>query len=243
MRIFSSLLCILVILSLMPGLGWTRPSGDASAEEPQQALQLGWKLTALYDRTNPNDNFNLDNSIQIYTGATVRRDGNPPGDFVCDAFGNWQVCGYTDGDASLWNLRWDQDHAGASGGPGWLWYDSHAGYDIAAPTGQPVAAAGNGTAYHTARYQPNGVRVDHPGVIYDTYYGHNTWRIADSTPVHYGTHIADSGQAGGGPHLHFGVKDSALNPVDPGWEGGALWAGGEPFPLGYVDQNNTPHGP
>ena len=248
MRILG-LFCILVLLSSMLGLGGTQPSGTTADEEPQQTLQLAyplvrrWKLTALYDRTNPNDNFNLDNAIQIYTGATVRRDGNPPGDFVCDVIGNWQVCGYTDGDTSLWDLRWDQDHVGASGGPGWLWYDSHAGYDIASPTGQLVAAAGNGTAYHTNFYQPNGVMVDHPGVIYDTYYGHNAWRIANNTPVHYGTHIADSGQAGGGAHLHFGVKDSTLTPVDPGWEGGNLWAGGEPFPLGYIDQNNNPHGP
>ena len=155
MRILSSLFCILVVLFLVPGPVWPQPSGNAAAEEPEQALQLAyplvrrWKLTSLYDRTNPNDNFNLDNSIQIYTGATVRRDGNPPGDFVCDNFGNWTVCGYTDGDASLWNLRWDQDHAGASGGPGWLWYDSHAGYDIAAPVGQPVAAAMKGMTRHT----------------------------------------------------------------------------------------------
>ncbi len=245
--------CILVMLVLVPGPVWPRPVGDSAAEEPQQTLKLAyplvrrWKLTSLYDRTNPNDQFNLDNTIQIYTGATVRRDGNPPGDFVCDIFGNWTVCAYTDGDTSLWNLRWDQDHSGASGGPGWLWYDSRAGYDIAAnPTGQPVAAAGDGIAHHDPLYQPNGVRVDHPNG-YHTYYGHNTWWIADNTPVHYGTHIANSGQAGGGPHLHFGVKDNALNPVDPGWEGGSLWAGdiwgGDPFPMGYVDQNDAPHGP
>ncbi|MGC8960783.1 MAG: M23 family metallopeptidase, partial [Chloroflexia bacterium] len=252
MRIFSSLLCILVILSLMPGLGWTRPSGDASAEEPQQALQLAyplvrrWKLTSLFDHTDPNAVFRRDGQIQIYTGAMVSDNPADPNDHACDQVGGNWVCGYTDYDTSLWNLRWDQDYAGGGGGPGWLWYDSHNGYDMPCPDNTPVNATRQGTAYLEGTHS---IRINHSS-NFRTYYRHLNGRdVGNGQSVVLGQRIGLSGHQGtsSGPHLHFEMQylsGGVWTYVDPsGWEQGNLWAGGEPFPLGYVDQNNIPHGP
>lgn len=240
-RLHRSLL-VFVILVLSGGPLVSLPSRSSADPGTLQAIQLvyplrnRYKINALYDHTNPTGGNNPDNQIQIYTGRSVRNDAEP--NDQCSDSGWW---GYTDWDMNLGDLRWDQDNPGAcpDGGPGWLWYDSHEGYDLGCLMGTTVSAARQGTAQHVGSTD---LRIDH-GAGYFTYYRHLQSRIPHNTPVHTGQQIGESGTGGTGPHLHFEVQLNG-NYVDPyGWEQGNLWAGGEPFPMGYVDQNNAAHGP
>ncbi|MGC9084280.1 MAG: M23 family metallopeptidase, partial [Anaerolineae bacterium] len=235
-------LWVILSIALLGFLGVLPPEGSAQPETLQAIslaypLRQRYKITSLYDHTGPGQA--ADNQIQIHTGALVRND--PGAGDECSSGGLWS---YTDGDTNLWNLRWDQDTPCAGGGPGWLWYDGHGGYDLACPNNTPVNAARQGTA----RLPANDVIYIEHGTDYRTYYRHLSAQLVNpGENVQVGREIGRSGVGGTGAHLHFEVRrlsGGVWTYVDPyGWEQGNLWAGGEPFPLGYVDQNNTPHGP
>jgi hypothetical protein len=205
------------------------------------------RYSALFDHTSPGCGPE-DGNITIYTGDQVNDDAHDPHDSYClyaPPVSCYRVCDYTDWDTSLRDLRWTDFAAG------WISYDRHDGYDLTWPAhltspsaAVPILAAGPGTAYHyDLGYRPNAVRVVHPG-NWQTIYGHNSWRIGNGTRVYPGTHIADMGSAHSGPHLHFTLRDRQSRPVDPyNWNGTALWAGGDPLPMGFRDQNGTTHGP
>ena len=222
-------------LSTLPLEGSAEPS-TLQAISLAYPLRQRYKITSLYDHTGPGQV--ADSQIQICTGALVRND--PGAGDECSSGGLWS---YTDGDIGLWNLRWDQDTPCAGGGPGWLWYDGHEGYDLACPNNTPANAARQGTA----RWSGNDLYIEH-GTDYRTYYRHLSARsVNPGEYVHVGREIGRSGVGGTGAHLHFEAKrlsGGVWTYVDPyGWEAGNLWAGGEPFPMGYVDQNGAAHGP
>lgn len=94
----------------------------------------------------------------------------------------------------------------------------HKGVDLAAPSGQPVYASGNGkvTAAGYSRSYGNFVRIRHAGG-YETLYAHlSLIRVGKGEAVRIGRHIGDVGCTGlaTGSHLHFElVRDGRL--LDP----------------------------
>lgn len=241
MRAIRATLLMLTV-ALFGFLSVLPPEGSAESETLQAIslaypLRQRYKITSLYDHTGPGQAD--DNQIQIYTGALTRND--PGGGDECSDGVVWS---YTDGDTNLWDLRWDQDTPCPGGGPGWLWYDHHGGYDLACPNNTPVNAARQGTVSFSAGDR---IYISH-GSDYETRYLHLGVRsVNPGDYVHLGREIGRSGVGGTGAHLHFEVRylsGGTWTHVDPsGWEQGNLWAGGEPFPLGYADQNNNSHGP
>jgi murein DD-endopeptidase MepM/ murein hydrolase activator NlpD len=251
---WTPLIVLVLFVVLLGLLGPTiLPAQGSANSAPEQAIYFGYPLSerfqveSLYDHTNPSALPNPDNHIQIYTGAQVDCDGSPPNDCHCDTVDGYRVCAYKDANEFWTDLRWDQGHdpeGDGIGGPGWLWYDSHNAYDIGCPVGTPVNATWQGTAYQQGTHT---IRIVH-GAGYETYYRHLS-RLdvggGGAEAVAFGQQIGLSGDEGvsSGPHLHFEVQLNT-DPVDPyGWEEGNLWAGDEPFPLGYVDQNDASRGP
>lgn len=94
----------------------------------------------------------------------------------------------------------------------------HKGVDLAAPSGQPVYASGNGkvTAAGYSRSYGNFVRIRHAGG-YETLYAHlERIRAWQGETVHIGRHIGDVGNTGlaTGSHLHFELIQDG-RPLDP----------------------------
>jgi murein DD-endopeptidase MepM/ murein hydrolase activator NlpD len=207
-------------------------------------LARRWRISSLFDHTNPGDNGSQDGYTTICTGASVSDDPSDPNDQILKDGGS--VRGYTDYDTNLKDLRWKNFV------PGWLWYDRHYGYDLACPFDTPVGAATSGTAVREGEYA---VKVTHSSG-YRTYYRHLNQRIVQTVSVQPGQWIGTSGDEGGtlDPHLHFEMRNSNNKYVDPcGWQGGYtdpwsynvgnVWASGDPIPMGYRNQNGAAQGP
>jgi len=95
----------------------------------------------------------------------------------------------------------------------------HTGIDIAAETGDDIAAAADGKVVFTGQYEGYGktVVLDH-GDRYHTLYAHNSKvRVNEGEIVTCGRKIAEAGNTGvsTGPHLHFEVRLNGefLNPL------------------------------
>ncbi len=94
----------------------------------------------------------------------------------------------------------------------------HTGMDLAAPTGTPIHAAGDGIIVFAGRWGGYGncVIVDHGGGT-ATLYGHcSRLAVSEGQNVGEGQTIAYVGSTGlsTGPHLHFEVRRDG-HPVDP----------------------------
>ncbi|MFT3706957.1 MAG: M23 family metallopeptidase [Archangium sp.] len=96
--------------------------------------------------------------------------------------------------------------------------EPHDGIDLAAPAGQPVKTAANGTVIFAGEQKGYGliVIVEHEdGLI--TLYAHNRdLRVKTGQKVRPGQVVATVGDSGktSGPHLHFEVRREGV-PVDP----------------------------
>ncbi len=195
-----------------------------------------YRINSHFDHTSPD--YTRDRWIRIYTQQDVYRNGTCDGpDCHCDG----TVCTYYDDETPpITDPLWDQDHDDYTCGIGWLWYDGHPGYDLGCVTGTPVYAMQAGTVITATNCV---VYINH-GSGYKTGYLHLS-RIDVSTgqQVALGQQIGLSGACGAtSAHLHYEVQLNGA-PIDPwGWEQN-LWAGNNPFPLGYRDQNGTSHGP
>jgi murein DD-endopeptidase MepM/ murein hydrolase activator NlpD len=95
---------------------------------------------------------------------------------------------------------------------------NHKGIDIAANVGTPIVAAGDGEVIFSGRRRGYGstIVVDHGR--YMTLYAHASKLIARTgDKVSQGDFIAKVGRTGNarGAHLHFELRDSKNNPIDP----------------------------
>jgi murein DD-endopeptidase MepM/ murein hydrolase activator NlpD len=103
---------------------------------------------------------------------------------------------------------------------GLRWGRLHAGVDLAAPDGTPIAAAGAGVvvAAGPAEGYGNAVLIDH-GNGYLTHYGHmSAITVTVGQTVAAGQQIGNEGSTGHstGPHLHFEVHAGTYkNPIEP----------------------------
>jgi murein DD-endopeptidase MepM/ murein hydrolase activator NlpD len=169
-------------------------TGQALVSEPTaQALeQLAWvegQTAAM------NDSVTLLTSL-VENGATDG--GTPPWD--------WPISGAISSDFGGRSSPWGRS------------YEFHAGLDIRALQGTPVAAAGNGVVVYAGRMRGYGnmVVVDH-GFELKTVYAHLSAIYADiGRRVQTGETIGAVGQTGRatGPHLHYEVRVGTA-PVDP----------------------------
>lgn len=100
--------------------------------------------------------------------------------------------------------------------------EMHAGIDLAAPSGTPVPASGDGEVFVATTYDANRadsgtfIIIDHGSDI-KTFYSHlDTLAVVAGQTVHAGDTIGTVGTTGvsSGPHLHFEVW-SADHPIDP----------------------------
>lgn len=87
---------------------------------------------------------------------------------------------------------------------------SHAGVDVPAPDGTPVAAAAAGTVAFAGEQflGGNSVVIDHGGGLFTIYYHLRDIAVPDGASVSRGQRIGSVGSTGRarGPHLHFGVR-------------------------------------
>jgi murein DD-endopeptidase MepM/ murein hydrolase activator NlpD len=95
---------------------------------------------------------------------------------------------------------------------------SHNGVDLAAPTGTPIRATGDGTVEMAQRYGGYGlyVQLDHGGKL-ETRYAHmSRMAVSAGERVEKGQIIGYVGSTGNstGPHLHYEVRIAGA-PVDP----------------------------
>jgi murein DD-endopeptidase MepM/ murein hydrolase activator NlpD len=100
------------------------------------------------------------------------------------------------------------------------WGRTHAGIDIAVPTGTPIKAADDGTVVWVGWDGNYGrcIRIDHGGGHIVTLYAHlSGYTVEEGDTVHRGDVIGYSGNTGysTGPHLHFEVRVDgvAKNPL------------------------------
>jgi murein DD-endopeptidase MepM/ murein hydrolase activator NlpD len=169
-------------------------TGQALVSEPTaQALeQLAWvegQTAAM------NDSVTLLTSL-VENGAAGG--GTPPWD--------WPVSGAISSDFGGRSSPWGRS------------YEFHAGLDIRALQGTPVAAAGSGVVVYAGRMRGYGnmVVVDH-GFELKTVYAHLSAIYSDiGRRVQTGETIGAVGQTGRatGPHLHYEVRVGTA-PVDP----------------------------
>lgn len=103
-------------------------------------------------------------------------------------------------------------------GFGWRWFSMHAGLDIAAPTGTPIAAVKEGVVVYSGWMGGYGQAIDIShgnGMV--TRYGHcSELYVQVGQRIRRGQTIAAMGSTGHstGPHLHFEVHLHG-NPVNP----------------------------
>jgi murein DD-endopeptidase MepM/ murein hydrolase activator NlpD len=96
----------------------------------------------------------------------------------------------------------------------------HAGLDLAAPEGTPVAAAGDGRVVLAGDLYFSGgtVLVDHGAGLFTQYFHLSHIDVKEGDTVTKGTRLGASGHTGRvtGPHLHWGAKLLAarVNPED-----------------------------
>ncbi len=163
-------------------------------------------IESLFDHTDPHGIPVRDDHLTIYTGAAVDNDPGSTDDCCIwvpdpDCPGGCWVCFYRADGESWTDLRWDQDNACGLGGPGWLSYDGHSGYDFSCDSGTPVHAAGEGKAYQIGT---SGIYIDHGWKSYRTYYWHmGTRDVGGGQDVVPGQQV---GTIGGAGHLHFEVQ-------------------------------------
>ena len=117
---------------------------------------------------------------------------------------------------SVWPVRGPVTRGFASPGNATTQY--HPGLDIAAPTGAPVLAAGDGTVTFAGSDPEYGnlVILEH-GLGLESRYGHNTrLSVQVGDRVSRGQPIATVGSTGNStaPHLHFEIHKDGV-PVDP----------------------------
>ncbi|MFI5197850.1 MAG: M23 family metallopeptidase [Thermoanaerobaculia bacterium] len=103
----------------------------------------------------------------------------------------------------------------------------HAGLDMAAPEGTPVAAAGDGRVVLAGDLYFSGgtVLLDHGAGLFTQYFHLSRIDVKEGDAVTEGTRLGVSGHTGRvtGPHLHWGAKLHAarVNPEDllalPAW--------------------------
>lgn len=98
-------------------------------------------------------------------------------------------------------------------------YHSHAGIDLAAPTGSPVMATADGIVNAAGWAGGYGllIQIDHGGAV-ETRYAHlSQLAVASGQSVKRGQIIGFVGSTGRstGPHLHYEVRESnvAVNPL------------------------------
>jgi murein DD-endopeptidase MepM/ murein hydrolase activator NlpD len=99
-----------------------------------------------------------------------------------------------------------------------LWSHAHTGQDLAAPTGTPVRAVGDGTVIFAAwdGAYGNKIAIQHPdGTV--TWYAHLSAYVVRSGKVKAGQLIGKVGSTGNttGPHLHFEVRPHNGGPIPP----------------------------
>jgi len=101
---------------------------------------------------------------------------------------------------------------------GLRWGRLHAGIDIAAPGGTPIAAAAAGTVIYSGAMSGYGnlVVIQHAGEIATAYAHNSSNAVSVGQPVAQGQTIASVGCTGRcyGDHVHFEVRVNG-NPVDP----------------------------
>ncbi len=94
----------------------------------------------------------------------------------------------------------------------------HSAFDIAAPTGTPVAAAADGVVVmaDTLHLSGNAVVIDHGMWLYTSYYHLHEISVSVGDTVKAGDIVGTVGSTGysTGPHLHYAasVKNRAVNP-------------------------------
>ncbi|MEL7074357.1 MAG: M23 family metallopeptidase [Cyanobacteria bacterium J06582_2] len=102
---------------------------------------------------------------------------------------------------------------------GWRWGRIHQGIDIAAPIGTPIVAAAAGEVIGVGWYGGYGnlIKLEHlDGSV--TYYAHNHRNlVTHGQKVEQGEQIAEMGNTGNstGPHLHFEIRLSNKEVIDP----------------------------
>lgn len=96
---------------------------------------------------------------------------------------------------------------------------AHKGIDLAAPTGTPIYATGDGTVSRASWFSSYGlyVSIEHGGQIQTRYAHMSRLNVAEGQRVRKGDVIGFVGSTGRstGPHLHYEVRvdGSAVNPV------------------------------
>jgi len=120
---------------------------------------------------------------------------------------------------SIWPVRgWVTSEFGVRRSPRGIGTRFHEGIDIAASTGTPIYAPGDGVVTF-AGYKPGlgkTVIIDH-GFGITSVYGHNSQLyVRDGDKVKRGSNISSVGRTGRstGPHLHYQVEIDGV-PVDP----------------------------
>jgi murein DD-endopeptidase MepM/ murein hydrolase activator NlpD len=269
--LFGAFLYARFIVGLFAEPGTQRLAQPAAQEQQPPTtpfvypLPARWQVESFVDHTGPWVNPTPDQTIAIYTGHYADPYGTPT---PCVS-GIVHI--YSDGDQTATDLRWDQDLpcAGRTGGPGWLAYDGHPGYDLNCPNGTHVDAMLSGDMLYRGGLAHRMDITSSDGNYMVTYY-HLDGPVRNDGPVNLGEYVADSDafpRPNTPPHLHFEIQRQ-VSPgdwqyVDPsGWEGagadplpndvGNLWLGGtddpahpivDPIPMGYRDQDGTVHGP
>jgi murein DD-endopeptidase MepM/ murein hydrolase activator NlpD len=131
------------------------------------------------------------------------------------------------GGGSLWGCSYGVDNPGFPGATpvsgNYTFFQgfsaAHTGVDLSASPGTPVLASGSGTVAFAGWNEygyGNAIVIDHGGTY--TLYGHlSAINVSCGQSVGAGETIGGVGSTGrsSGPHLHFEIRDSGFNPLDP----------------------------